>query len=106
MNKFKNCSYRQYLNYLTYEKLYNKVQEIEEHEIKYKFIVICDFLKEKLSVVLLPLSFVNYKSFIFYKYIIIYNIYVLIYSEIYLLVFSSNFILYFSNVEVLTFNMN
>ena len=47
MNKYKNCSYRQYLNYLTFEKLYNKVREIEEHEIKNKFVIICDLLKEK-----------------------------------------------------------
>ena len=30
MNKYKNCSYRQYLNYFIFEKLYNKVREIEE----------------------------------------------------------------------------
>ena len=47
-NKYKNCSYREYLNYLTFEKLYNKVREIEDHEIKNKFIIICDFLKEKI----------------------------------------------------------
>ena len=46
-NKYKNCSYNQYLNYLTSEKLYNKVREIEDHEIKYKFILICDYLKDK-----------------------------------------------------------
>jgi hypothetical protein len=46
-NKYKKCSYNQYLNYLTYEKLYNKVREIEDHNIKYKFIIICDFLKDK-----------------------------------------------------------
>ena len=43
MNKYKNCSYHQYLNYLTFEKLYNKVREMEDHNIKYKFIIICDF---------------------------------------------------------------
>ena len=48
MNKYENCSCRQYLNHLTYEKLYNKVREIENHEINYKFIIICDFFKEKL----------------------------------------------------------
>ena len=42
-NKYKNCSYNQYLNYLTFEKLYNKVREMEDHNIKYKFIIICDF---------------------------------------------------------------
>ena len=47
-NKYKKCSYRGYLNYLTFEKLYNKVREIEDHEIKNKFIIICDFLKEKI----------------------------------------------------------
>ena len=26
LNKYKNCSYNQYLNYLTFEKLYNKVK--------------------------------------------------------------------------------
>jgi hypothetical protein len=46
MNKYKNCSYNQYSNHLTYEKLYNKVREIEDHEIKYKHIIIHDFLKE------------------------------------------------------------
>jgi len=46
-NKQKNCSYNQYLNYLTFEKLYNKVRDIENHDIKYKFITICDFLKDK-----------------------------------------------------------
>ena len=48
LNKYKTCSYRQYLNHLTFEKLYNKVREIEEHEIKYKFTIICDFLKDKI----------------------------------------------------------
>ena len=38
---------KQYLNYLTFEKLYNKVRDIENHDIKYKFITICDFLKDK-----------------------------------------------------------
>ena len=32
-NKYKNCSYNQYLNYLTFEKLYKKVREIEDHDI-------------------------------------------------------------------------
>jgi hypothetical protein len=44
-NPHKNCSYNQYLNFLTFEKLYNKVREIEEHDVKYKFILICDFFK-------------------------------------------------------------
>jgi len=48
MNKYKNCSYRQYLNHLTFEKLYNKVREIEDHDIRYKFIMICDFGKDKI----------------------------------------------------------
>ena len=30
MNKYKTCSYRQYLNYLTFENLYNRAREIEE----------------------------------------------------------------------------
>ena len=47
-NKYKNCSYNQYLNYLTFEKLYIKVREIEDHDIKYKFILICDNLKDKI----------------------------------------------------------
>ena len=46
-NTYKNCSYNQYLNLLTFEKLYNKVREIEDHDIKYKFIIICDYLKDK-----------------------------------------------------------
>ena len=33
---------------MTYKNLYDKVREIEDHNIKYKFIIICDFLKEKL----------------------------------------------------------
>jgi len=48
MNKYKNCSDNQYLKHLTYEKLYNKVREIEDHDIKYKFIIACDFLKEQI----------------------------------------------------------
>ena len=42
-NPFKNGSYKEYLNNLTYKKLYDKVREIEDIEIKYKFIIICDF---------------------------------------------------------------
>ena len=38
-NKHKNCSYRQNLNRLTYEKLCNQVTEIEDHEIKYTLII-------------------------------------------------------------------
>ena len=49
MNKYKNCSHRQYLNYFIFEKLYNKVREIEDHKIKYKFIIICDFVKDKIN---------------------------------------------------------
>jgi hypothetical protein len=33
---------------LTFKKLYNKVREIEDHDIKYKFIIICDYLKDKI----------------------------------------------------------
>ena len=33
---------------MTYKKLYNKVREIEDHEIKYKFIIIWDYLKDKI----------------------------------------------------------
>ena len=47
-NPFKNCNYYEYLKNLTYKKLYDKVQEIENHDIKYKFIIICDFLKDKI----------------------------------------------------------
>ena len=36
-NPFKNCSYKEYLTNLTYKKLYDKVREIEDHELKYKF---------------------------------------------------------------------
>jgi len=46
-NPFKNCSYKEYLSNSTYKKLYDKVREIENHDIKYKFIIICDYLKEK-----------------------------------------------------------
>ena len=48
MNKYKSYSYNQYLKHLTYEKLYNKVREIEDHDIKYKFIITFDFLKEQI----------------------------------------------------------
>ena len=44
----RDYKYKEYLNTLTYTKLYNKVQEIEDNEIKYKFIIICDFLKDKI----------------------------------------------------------
>jgi hypothetical protein len=47
-NPFKNCSYGEYLKKLTYEQLYNKVREIEDHYIKYKFIIICDYLIDKI----------------------------------------------------------
>ena len=47
-NPFKNCSFKEYLSNLTYKKLYDKVREIEDHEIKYKFIIICDYLKVKI----------------------------------------------------------
>ena len=33
---------------MTIEKLYNKVRENEDYEIKYKFIIICDYLKDKI----------------------------------------------------------
>jgi hypothetical protein len=49
MNKYKFFSYRPYLNYLTFEFFYNKVREIEDHDIKYKFIVVCDFFILSLS---------------------------------------------------------
>jgi hypothetical protein len=47
-NPFKNCNYYEYLKNLTYKKLYDKVQEIENHDIKYKFIIICEYLKDKI----------------------------------------------------------
>jgi len=31
---------------MTYEKLYNKILEIEDNELKCKFSIICDFLKK------------------------------------------------------------
>ena len=37
--------YREHLNNLTYEKLYNNVRELKNNEQKYKFIKICDFLR-------------------------------------------------------------
>jgi len=43
-NPFKNCSYKEYLNKSTYKKLYDKVREIEDNEIIYKFIIICYYL--------------------------------------------------------------
>ena len=43
----RDYKYKEYLNNLTYKKLYNKVREIEDHEIKYKFIIIRDYLKDK-----------------------------------------------------------
>jgi len=42
-----NCSYKEYLSNLTYKKLYEKVRENEDHDIKYKFILICGYLKER-----------------------------------------------------------
>jgi len=38
-------TYSKYLNTLTYKKLYDKVRafNFEPHEIKYRFIIICDF---------------------------------------------------------------
>ena len=74
----RDYNYKQYLKNLTFKKLYNKVREIEDHEIKYKFIIICDYLKDKiicgtavykLFVVLRFISFVNYNLLI----IILYN---------------------------------
>jgi len=47
-NPFKNGTYKDYLKNLTYKKLYDKVQEIENHDIKYKFIIICEYLKDKI----------------------------------------------------------
>jgi hypothetical protein len=47
-NPYKNCSYKEYLNNLTYKKLYDKVGEIEDHEIKHKIIIICDHLEDKI----------------------------------------------------------
>ena len=44
----RDSKYKQYLNTLTFKKLYNKVREIEDHEIKYKFIIICDYLQDKI----------------------------------------------------------
>ena len=35
------------LKIMTFNKLKNKVREIEDHDIKYKFIIICDYLKDK-----------------------------------------------------------
>jgi hypothetical protein len=47
-NPYKNCSYKEYLSNLTYKKLYGRLREIEDHDIKYKFIIICDYLKDKI----------------------------------------------------------
>jgi len=35
------------LNTLNFKKLYNKVREIEDINIKYKFAIICDLLKRQ-----------------------------------------------------------
>ncbi len=34
---------------MTYKKLYDKVRETEDHDIKYKFIIIRDYLKDKIT---------------------------------------------------------
>ena len=39
----RDYKYKEYLNTLTFKKLYNKVREIKDHDIKYKFIIICDY---------------------------------------------------------------
>ena len=39
----RDYKYKEYLSNLTYKVLYDKVREIEDHEIKYKFIIICDY---------------------------------------------------------------
>ena len=44
----RDYKYKEYLHNLTYKKLYNKVKEIEDHDIKYKFMTICDYLKDKI----------------------------------------------------------
>ena len=44
----RDYKYKEYLNTLTFKKLCDKVREIEDHEIKYKFIIICDYLKDKI----------------------------------------------------------
>ena len=43
-NPFQNCSYKEYLKNLSYKKLYDKVRDIEDHEIKYSFFIIFDCL--------------------------------------------------------------
>jgi hypothetical protein len=60
----RDYKYKEYLNTLTFKKLYNKVREIQDHEIKYKFIIICDYLKDNFFVELLFISFVNYNLLI------------------------------------------
>jgi hypothetical protein len=49
---------------MSFEKLYNKVREIEEHEIKYKFIVICDLFKEKIICATATTKLCNYNLLI------------------------------------------
>ena len=44
----RDYKFKEYLKTLTYKKLYDKVREIEDHDVKYKFIIMCDFLKDKL----------------------------------------------------------
>jgi hypothetical protein len=44
----RDYKYKEYLNTLTFKKLYNKVRDIEDHDIKYKFSIICDYLKDKI----------------------------------------------------------
>jgi len=47
---FCDYTYKKYLNTLTYRKLYDKVRcfDFKDNDIKYRFIIICDFLKEKI----------------------------------------------------------
>ena len=44
----RDYKYKEYLNTLTYKKLHEKVRGIEDNDIKYKFIMICDYLKDKI----------------------------------------------------------
>jgi hypothetical protein len=69
----RDYKYKEYLNTLTYKKLYNKVREIEDHNLKYKFIFICEdkIICGTAVYKLCLLQFINY-----YNYIIINNIYV------------------------------
>ena len=50
----------EYIKNKTYEQIYNKVLEIEDNEIKEKFIIISKFLKIKFYMIALYINYINY----------------------------------------------